>query len=326
MDIDEISKSEIVGVTSVASVGNISKLKQELLMFDRLTFSDDSFLSAFLRGKGMAYNANELEWLLEEGLIFKYVPKLNKRLERDSKYKQYLRLIGAIDEQIDKSFKESELSSRRLDLPGTDISIPRITLPKHIGQFRDEIFCRLKAYQLQRLESLQAYPLFYESAYTNKVSIPRKTKVIQISLGFLPKPDESTPWEKILDYRADPDSKGKFFALRNWMNEIARSDIDPREIEEKLEWLIYDYQRHLDLHRLKSTMGNFETIVVTTADILENLTKMRWGKLAQSFFSIRKRKIALLEAELTSPGAEVAYIVKTQGSFEGQKPADRMSN
>ncbi len=41
----------------------------------------------------------------------------------------------------------------------------------------------------------------------------------------------------------------------------------------------------------------------------------KWGKAAEAIFSLRRRRVALLEGELTAPGSEVAYIVKARESF-----------
>jgi hypothetical protein len=41
----------------------------------------------------------------------------------------------------------------------------------------------------------------------------------------------------------------------------------------------------------------------------------KWGKAAEALFSLRRRRVALLEGELTAPGNEVAYIVKARETF-----------
>jgi hypothetical protein len=142
-----------------------------------------------------------------------------------------------------------------------------------------------------------------------------KGDVMTIVIEALPTPDSSVPWEQILDYRSDPDSRGKFLALRNWMNEVAREGLTPLELEEKLEWLLFDYKRHLDLHKLKTQVSRLETIVITAAEVLENATKLNFGKLAKGLFSLRQQRIDMLESELTLPGSEVAYIFEANELF-----------
>jgi hypothetical protein len=95
------------------------------------------------------------------------------------------------------------------------------------------------------------------------------------------------------------------------MSEVARAALPPAELEEKLEYLMNQYDQHMKLHHMKTNDGTVETIVVTLADALS----LSWGKAAQALFSLKRRQVSLLEGELTSPGNEVAYIVKAKEKF-----------
>ena len=107
----------------------------------------------------------------------------------------------------------------------------------------------------------------------------------------------------------------KFLALRHWMSEVARAELTPAEVEEKLEYLIDQYQRHMKLHRMKTNVGTLETVVTASAEFLGDLVSFKWGKAAEALFSLKRRRVALLEGELTAPGNEVAYIVKARETF-----------
>ncbi len=67
---------------------------------------------------------------------------------------------------------------------------------------------------------------------------------------------------------------------------------------------------------MKVNAGVAETIVVSTAEIAENLVKFKWSKIGKMLFSARQKKIKLLEGELTSPGSEVAYIFQMKQVFQ----------
>ena len=82
-----------------------------------------------------------------------------------------------------------------------------------------------------------------------------------------------------------------------------------------LEWLLDEYQTHMQLHSLKTGTGTLETVISTTLEIAENLVKIKWSKAAQALFSIRRRKLALLEAEASAPGREVSYVASAKGKF-----------
>lgn len=94
------------------------------------------------------------------------------------------------------------------------------------------------------------------------------------------------------------------------MGEVARTDRSVGEIEDSLECAMENYKRHLKLHRMKTDMGRLERFVVWTAEAAENLVTLKFSEAAKRMFSFRREEIALLEAEATAPGREVAYIVK----------------
>lgn len=96
---------------------------------------------------------------------------------------------------------------------------------------------------------------------------------------------------------------------------MARAELTPAEVEEKLEYLIDQYQQHMKLHRMKTNVGTLETVVTTSAEVLGDLFSFKWGKAAQALFALKRRQVALLEGELTAPGNEVAYIVKARERF-----------
>jgi hypothetical protein len=178
-----------------------------------------------------------------------------------------------------------------------------------------EVFVRLTSIRLKEAEQKDAYPILTTNSLASNVPEANKETVIEIVLNELPTLDNSVPWEHILEFRSDPDSFGKFLAIRNWMNEVSRNQLTPLEIEQKLEYLINQYRSHMELHKMKINAGKLETIIVSSAEFLEDLMKVKWGNIAKGLFSFRQKKIAMLEGELTSPGSEVAYIVKAQDTF-----------
>ena len=69
---------------------------------------------------------------------------------------------------------------------------------------------------------------------------------------------------------------------------------------------------------MKTNFGTLETIITKGAEVLGDLVSFKWGKAVEALFSLKKRKVALLEGKLTAPGNEVAYIVKAKETFKGE--------
>jgi hypothetical protein len=178
---------------------------------------------------------------------------------------------------------------------------------------------------------MDAYPIFTMPCGCSPVENPIATKneVIEISLKNLPMPDYSTPWEQILEYRSDTDSKIKFSRLRHWMSKTARVNNKPNEVEEEIETLIDDYSQHMKTHKIKTRLDTLKTIVVaeiglftggwlTGVGVLPGLI----GMIATPLYSIKQRQVEITAEELKAPGREIAYIVESNESFPTHEDLD----
>ena len=95
-------------------------------------------------------------------------------------------------------------------------------------------------------------------------------------------------------------------------------DLSPVEVEEELEWLINQFERFMKLHRLKSNYETIEVLVKAPLEIIEDLVRIKFSKMPNPYFALKKRQISLMEAELNAPGNEIAYIVKTNQAFRNR--------
>jgi hypothetical protein len=321
--------SEMVGVESWIGVfGTPSPIKREALMFRRLAVP---LLGMFLRNFEHSRHIqeeslNELEWLLGSGIIYEPQDRLSEEvLHSNPEDRQDSELEFQILDRM-SSFKEQ---GKLVSLLGT-IKHASLGLPIY-GQAETELLefvssivaftdirSRLAAIQLRELEKVDAYPILRSGMNLSLEAPAQKTEVVQIVLNALPIPDDTTSWEQIIEYRSDPDSYNKFLDLRDWMNEVARADLTAIEIEQKLEHLLIQYQRHMASHKMKVNKGTLETVIVSTAELAEDLVKLKWGKIAKGLFALKHRRIALISGELTSPGSQVAYIIKATETFSGQ--------
>lgn len=177
--------------------------------------------------------------------------------------------------------------------------------------------CRSVAQRLQSEANIDAVPLAIGSnANLDQLFKGGRTPTMHILLNAIPEPEPyTTSWEAILDFRDDKDARGKLAQLRSWIIDMSRTDLSPNDITTKLEALRYEYEQHMKLHKMKFRAGILQTVVVATAEFAENLAKLQLGKLAKGLFTCQEAKLALLEAELTAPGRELAYLYQVQRTF-----------
>lgn len=304
---------EFVGVRGLldilfASDHEPGRLKRELLIFDRIAVTQYESCVARIRKRKKSQLPDflkELDWLIEQGLVFD-AGGLDKTAPLSDEYKAYGDEAAKRFRLIDEAVKGVRKNSRKYE----QIMIVN-------GAFAVQCQTRMASISLRDLHGLDAYPVFFLPVLPMPIAQRnKKQQVANICFKALPIPDDSTPWEQIIEYRSDPDSQSKFLALRYWMSEVARAELTPAEVEEKLEYLVNQYQKHMKLHRMKTNVGTLETVVTTGAEVLGDLVSFKWGKAAEALFSLKRRQVALLEGELTAPGNEVAYIVKARETFD----------
>jgi hypothetical protein len=141
------------------------------------------------------------------------------------------------------------------------------------------------------------------------------TNVINVVLDELPMPSEDTPWEAVLDFKADSEAQGYLQGLKVWMGEIARQKLTATEARDKLEYLLIEYRKHLEMHRLSCRWGTLSGAFVAAAEILEDIAYIKWGKAAGAVVSIFDKRLELMKSELDNPAKEVSYIVKAHEQF-----------
>jgi len=144
----------------------------------------------------------------------------------------------------------------------------------------------------------------------------RTVEVIKIVLKNLPTPNPNIPWEQIFEFRSDPDIKGKALGLNIWLNDILKSDQSPKEISDKLEYSIYSFQKKLDLHKIKSRQSTWETIVVTSLEVIENTMQLKLSKAAETLFKLGKEKVNLFEAEINNSESHLSYFYAANQKFK----------
>jgi hypothetical protein len=278
-----------------------SILKHEAIILNRIAVNDlhvlvkDDKKTSVLPEQAV----RDVQWLYEEGIIFN--PNVQIKIPQphlSPHYQRYAQFANEVYDQVEYLHNK--------------ITPEQIKYLYSLSMLAAQAETRATCLYLREVEQLDACWTF-----SHMCSSESPTRgVLDIVVNRLPVPDESVPWEHIMEFRSDPDSYSKFLALRNWMNEVARAKLTPIEVEQKLEYLMDQYWRHMQLHRMKANAGVLQTVIVSTAELIENLVKIQWGKVAKSMFAFKERQIAMLEGELTAPGSEVAFIIKAQETFE----------
>lgn len=328
MQADRISEIGVV-------VGDApSNLKQQILLFDSVAFVDVEAKIENLRAIGRIEEenksgalANDIEFLASQNLIYstnssaESVAEFVESLPFEDTQRQF-EIIERLEKALTKmkpavlrQFKRTQKrfqEGKEINLEKMTDSLNEVLVFRKVKEF---YMARILAKKIQ-FEGFQATTLSDEfDAFFAAEPKAATSDVIQVVLNKIPLPDDNTPWEAVLDFRSDPKTKHYLNGLRLWMSEVTKSNLSKIELEQKLEWLLFQQSEHIRLHRMTSNLGVMGSVFVGGMEMLEDVAKFRLGNIARSLVSLSTRKAELLKSELSSPAKEISYLLRANKAF-----------
>lgn len=271
-------------------------MKRELLMFDRIAVAkhgppkteEDSPDILWLRSQGVVFDCDEIpdDFIDSHKEIF---PLIVSSIATVNSLRDLNERSGSIDEALRQS-----LISRYWHLQ------VRISAAK------------LRSDELDAVPVLQMHEMFPPGFQTSNEA------VVRIVLKSLPQPDQSVALDEVVDFRRDKDAQEAVLRMRLWMTDLAKGEIDPIKARLTIASSISEYEESLRRNKIKTSRGTFEAIIVSSAEVLEDLVKFKWSAAAKAIFAIFKENAEFLEAEQKAPGRELAYIAKAQKRFDSR--------
>jgi hypothetical protein len=325
--VKQLSKTAVLGEYLPTS------LKQLILLFDQVAIIglDDMVdrLRAVENWDYAAATANDLEYLQGVGAIINAgsssgddIGQLLDYREEDTasitkdELQDFLALLITDDELVKKQEKLRRIVKKNLKRDMRNALLE--TMESATARF--QFLARVYARKLQVIDGLEATPVL-----TGPLIIPgalqrgfkgQTAGLTEVVLEKIPFPNDATPWEKIFDFKNDPETRGYLNGLHMWMREFVRQDCSVAESRDKLEWLLFQQEQHLRAHRIAFHTGAFGAAFIASAEVLENLIKIRLGKVAEKVVRVVNSRAKLLSAELASPAKEINYIVRAKAAFK----------
>jgi hypothetical protein len=134
--------------------------------------------------------------------------------------------------------------------------------------------------------------------------------VIRLAIDRVLIPDERTSWEDIFALKQDHDLQDRARKLRLWAVKTARNETSLTIAEEQLADLLSDYEHYLRAHRLKYSTMTLGAVITEGAELIEDVLKLRLGKVARRFFSVTKTKADMTLSEMKAPGRELSIVTQ----------------
>lgn len=295
--------------------------KRDLIFFDKVVLLKDNLEIALPLRKMLLMpdtfleqNLKTIDFLVEKGLYVNFsneigFEKLDQGIKNGGKDTTTQLINGGMLEVFNKQREhEDSLKGKYHDKISINDSLKWFTTTGHLNT-------RLWATILNILESDTYYSSLSDIAPIGLNPISKKENVLKFLYTKIPIIDSQISWEEFIEYKSDKEVQRKYYALINWVNEIANSNLSIAEIRDKFEYLYCEYEHQLNLHRKKMRMTSFQVIVNSPFDITEKIIKLNFGKILNPFFAISKAKIDLLEAESKITGRELGYIFDLNNNF-----------
>jgi hypothetical protein len=320
--------TEFIAVNDIFSIIEYGSLKRQALMFDRITMPNfrKTLDGLHERLPDRSDLFAEFDWLIEKGIVFGGDIDVDEEaLKKDPEYQEFFNRYFNHLINMDQTFRGVNIA----DLVGSNTEGNELELTEK-GRTAWESLSGLFGFQARELslqlrlvKGFDAYPVL--SSFISPMPMAQqedKATVVQIVLQEFPVPDERTAWERIEEFRSDPDSRSKFFPLKQWISEVARMKLPRTEIEDNLRARISEYETQMRLHRIERKWDTLKIIAGVDIGFLAAADYRGWGPLITSagivisnFIAIKLQQVKLLQAEQQTPGKEIAYIVKAKETF-----------
>jgi hypothetical protein len=154
---------------------------------------------------------------------------------------------------------------------------------------------------------------YLPTTFTETTKAVSTNTVLHVAVHAMPIPTGNDSWQDILDFKAE--MRDKQWHFRRFLHTMASKNLNEAEIRDDIEWSLNEYSKAMELHRLKSSTSFVDVFVITPLEIIENLVKFNWSKIANGALQVQKRKVELMEAEMKAPGRECAYVFDARKRF-----------
>jgi len=285
---------------------------------------------------GLIVNKSESEILsqaLKDKKKFKTISKTgNSKADEFHNMNHLLILMDNALKEFDKlqptAFKTIKKNTEINEIPLEDLFKKDIKSfiqnEQLIRELSNEIIARLYSFMMNSEGSARFIPILDRlSRWKSKDSgddniSDNKLKVINAVFKSLPMPSVNTPLIEVLDFKKDSEANGHILALNNWIIDASTKNLTALELEQKIEYLISEYERFIRINKLKFEASRFEIVITSIAEVAENLARLKFSKVANNIFQLFKNDLRLLEAEMNAPGKELAYISSARNKFGSQ--------
>jgi hypothetical protein len=300
-----------------------TNFKQLALFFDSVYVDDQSFRLSkreiemsenigVLEKDGML---SEINWLAENGLLKTYN---SAEIDRTKTLFDPILIedVSQVGGEIIANYIPVQCNiEENQGVPLGDLQLAGVIAANNQLIFKlEDIRLRMAADYLSRNDNATHFVPLVNSfdTYQKRTSVD---SAIHFVLNKIPVPQQGIPWKQIVDFRNDDVVKRKYFALLNWVNEVANKNIPVPQLIDEYNYLYSEYMNQYKLHQLSIKLTTIELLIVGSMEFFSSLVHRDLLTAFKGLIHFRKEMVSLSKSEKEIQGRELAYIFEANKRF-----------
>jgi hypothetical protein len=286
------------GIITSPLFDSLDTLKKRILLYDELWVPAVSswIKEGHIEGRDDEQMLASVAWLVGQGFIKEPPFKVTTgEIKSDAVVKALVKIYRDAAESMNKSFSTAMAAAKNAGAAIFNMDIAAT---------------RAIAYVLWRDHQKRAFPVIFpfRDELAPEGAVDKTQQVLTLVLKRLPDPQPDLPLEDIVAFKRDPETIEKFDRFWHWTRKLANGGEGIQALEEELDWLLVDYTRQVERASKLARYDRLKIWVVVPAETLENLIKLKFGKIASTLIDLKKASITAHDDELKLPGSEIAYV------------------
>lgn len=139
--------------------------------------------------------------------------------------------------------------------------------------------------------------------------------VIEVVIQNLPLPSEDVPLDELLDFARSLDMKRRREGMFLAISRMAATTDNPQEASAEAAEAIHEFDQHMRLADLRYGTSSLRLTMTAVLEGAEQLLHLRPRRAIDSLFTLHSLRADRLEAELTAPGHQFAYVYEARRHF-----------
>ncbi len=292
-------------------------LKHIVLFFDKIYIDEPTY--KFNEVDKITYKLSETTWSAykEQDQLFKYL--IDEEIIHIQKFK-LTSDINSLSDAEKEIFEETK--TKILGLDGYRKQLSKTLSREELYSIKEQmnlnhdtlrdLFTRIAAIEASKILDDEVYPILH-SIESFEIQ-GRKTKIVKFILNNLPQPDIDVPWQQIIEFRNEQNTRFKYLALINWINEIASTSLTMSEIKDKYEYLYLEYKRSFEKFKIKFSLGTVEVLASAAVGFFSSNLPLALNAVSSTLkFSTSVFNLFIEEEKIN--GKEIGYIFHANKHF-----------